>query len=88
MDEFLSVLWEKFRNIRGSGMTNYIFTEISTKRTKRWKDKDGKKRQVTKKFYQTLNPFNKNKNGSVKNESEIWKEINEEADSWMKEAVE
>ena len=63
--------------------TTYKFEEIKTKRTKRWTDEDGKKRQKTKTFSQTLNPFNKNKNGTLKTRQQIWDEINIEADKWL-----
>ena len=52
------------------------FREISTKRTVKFKDKNGKTRQVTKKFYQTINPWNQ------KSESQILEEITKEADDW------
>jgi len=67
--------------------THYKFEEIKTTRKKKYVDEDGKKRQVTRPFSQTLNPFNKVKSGkrkgAVKIESEIWAEINKEADRWM-----
>lgn len=63
--------------------TRYTFDEVSVKRTKRYTDEDGKKRQKTRKFSQTLNPFNKNKDGSIKTYDQIMKEITKEADAWM-----
>lgn len=59
------------------------FEEIKTKRTKKYTDENGKKRQKTKTFFQTLNPFNKNKDGTLKTEAQIWQEINAEADAWL-----
>lgn len=41
----------------------------------------------SKKFYQTLNPFNKNKNGFIKTREEILKELKEEINQWHKEPV-
>lgn len=64
-------------------ITRYTFDEISIKRTKRYTDADGKKRQKTRKFSQTLNPFNRNRDGSLKNYDQIMEEITKEADAWM-----
>lgn len=61
----------------------YMFETVSTKRTHRWKE-NGKNRQETREFSQTVNPFNKNKKGKVKTYAEILDEINEEADVWLK----
>ena len=60
----------------------YNFQEVSVKGVKRWVE-DGKKKQKTKKFCQTLNPYNINSDGSVKTRSEIIKEITEEKNNWL-----
>jgi hypothetical protein len=60
----------------------YIFQEVSVKGVKRWVE-DGKKRQLTKKFHQTLNPYNRNPDGSVKTRQEILKEITKEKNIWL-----
>lgn len=60
------------------------FDKISTSRTKRWTE-NGKKRQQTRTFFQTLNPFNRNSQGVVKSRAEILYEINKEADAWIAE---
>lgn len=59
------------------------FKEIKVTGTRRWKDESGKRRQETKTFSQTVNPFNKNSKGEVKSPEEIWKEINEKLKQWM-----
>jgi hypothetical protein len=59
------------------------FNEISVKGVKKWVGDDGKKHQLTKKFYQTVNPFNKNADGKVKTGAEIWTEILEERKKWL-----
>lgn len=59
------------------------FEEISVKATKKWKDVNGRQRQCTKKFFQTLNPFNKNKDGSIKSRSDIMIEITASRDAWL-----
>jgi hypothetical protein len=46
-------------------------------------DKDGRRRQKTEKFYQTVNPFNKNKDGSLKTREQIYKEVCQERDKWL-----
>lgn len=61
------------------------FEEVAVKATKRWKDKDGKVRQKTKTFYQTINPFNKNLDGTIKTRDQIMSEIIARRDAWLKE---
>jgi hypothetical protein len=58
------------------------FNEVSIKATKRWKE-DGKTRMKTRKFYQTLNPFNKNADGAAKTRDQIMTEITAERDAWL-----
>lgn len=58
------------------------FNEVAIKATKRWKE-DGKARTQTRKFYQTLNPFNKNADGTVKTREQILIEITAERDDWL-----
>ena len=60
------------------------FEEVSIKATRRWIDSDGKKRQQTKKFYQTLNPHNRNSEGNPKSRQQIIEEIKAERDEWIK----
>lgn len=59
------------------------FTEVSIKGVKRWVDADGKKRQKTKTFYQTINPWNKNIDGTLKPREEIMVEIKAARDTWI-----
>ncbi|QDJ96512.1 hypothetical protein Xoosp13_326 [Xanthomonas phage Xoo-sp13] len=59
------------------------FDTVAVKATKRWVDKEGKKRQVTKTFFQTLNPFNRKSDGTIKDRSDIMAEITAERDAWM-----
>lgn len=59
-----------------------VYEEVSIKGTKRWKDESGKSRQKTKKFYQTLSPWN-TKDGRLKTRNEIMKEIQAEREEWM-----
>lgn len=56
-------------------MTTIHFDKISVKATKRWVDANGKKRQVTREFWQTVNQFNRNAAGFIKCEDEIFTEI-------------
>lgn len=58
-------------------------SEIKVSRTYRWKDADGKKRQRTKFFMQTPNPYNRHKT-----REEILVAVNAEADAWLKECTE
>lgn len=69
-------------------MPRYTFEEVVLRETRRWKDPiTGKTRQKTKKFSQTLNPFNKNGQGEVKTREEIRAELRVQADAWLAEAV-
>lgn len=58
------------------------FNEVSVTGTKKWTE-NGKRRTKTKKFYQTINPFNKNRDGSVKTRSDILVEIMAERKAWL-----
>ena len=59
------------------------FNEVWIKATKRWTDENGKKRQKTKKFYQTLNPFNRDADGNPKSREQIMSEIMAERAEWL-----
>jgi hypothetical protein len=60
-----------------------VFEEVSVRATKRWVD-DGKKHQQTRKFSQTISPFNKRADGSQKNREQITAEITAQRDNWLK----
>lgn len=59
------------------------FARVVVKATFRWTDEAGKKKQVTKVFEQTVNPFNKNRFGEVKSAQEIRVELNAQRDLWL-----
>lgn len=60
------------------------FQEVAIKGVYKWKDPaTGRQRQSTKKFFQTVNPFNKNSKGEVKNRDEILLELTAERDAWL-----
>lgn len=59
------------------------FEEVFVKATHYYKDENGKKRQKTRKFFQTLNPYNKGEDGFPKSRQQIYKEISAEADAWI-----
>lgn len=61
----------------------YTFDEVSVKATKRWTDESGKKRQQTRNFFQTINPFNKNEDGTIKTRDQIMAEIKAERNVWL-----
>ena len=61
------------------------FQEVALKATKRWTDASGKKRQQTKKFWQTISPFNKAADGSPKSREQVMQEIKAQRDEWMKQ---
>jgi hypothetical protein len=58
------------------------FQEISLRATYRWKE-NGRVRQTTKKFYQTVSPFNKDGQGFEKTPEQIKREITRERDAWL-----
>lgn len=64
-------------------MTRYVFQEVALKAVFRWTDADGKKRQETRKFFQTINPFNTNAKGQPKSQAEILAELKFERDLWL-----
>jgi len=62
------------------------FTEVSISRTRKETcSVCGKKRQKTKKFLQTINPFNTDDQNRVKDRPTILQELQEKASSWLKE---
>jgi hypothetical protein len=65
-------------------MTRYTFDEVAIKATFRWKE-DGKSRQRTKTFWQTMNPFNVNADGLMKSRDEILEQLRAERDKWLEE---
>ena len=60
-----------------------VFNEVSLKGKRTYVDESGKRRQETKKFWQTVNPFNKNADGSIKTREQILIEIGRERDDWL-----
>lgn len=69
-------------------MAIHHFREVSIKRTKRGKCAVcGGTASRTEKFWQTLNPFNKNAQGQVKDEWEIRQELHAQAAAWLEEPV-
>ena len=66
---------------------HYEFDEVSVKHTKRWTDENGKRRQETRTFFQTLNPYNRLPDGTPKSRQDIMVEITAARDSWIKEGT-
>lgn len=62
--------------------TTIRFQEIKIKGVRRWTE-NGKRRQETMVFSQTVNPFNKNADGFPKTASEIRAELQVERDRWI-----
>jgi hypothetical protein len=59
------------------------FDEVSITATKRWVDDEGHRRQKTKTFSQTVNPWNANKDGAPKTRAEIFNELWEKRTEWL-----
>lgn len=66
-------------------MTSVRFQEVSLRGTYRWKDADGKRRQETKKFFQTINPFNLDEFGCQKGPGQIRIELMLQRNEWLAE---
>lgn len=67
-------------------MAHVNFQEVSITAEKQGKCSCcNKSCKVKKKFYQTLNPFNRNADGAVKSTQEIISEISAERESWMRQ---
>ena len=65
-------------------MAHINFQEVSITAEKQGKCSIcNKSCKVKKKFYQTLNPFNRNAYGVVKSRQEIMSEISAERDLWL-----
>lgn len=56
-------------------MTILRFEEVSIRGLRRWKDATGKWHQETRKFWQTINPYNTNAAGEPKSREEITGEL-------------
>ena len=63
-------------------MTRIYFDEVAVIAIKYWTE-NGRKRKKTKKFSQTINPFNKNAAGLPKSRAEIITEIMAERRAWL-----
>ena len=61
----------------------YRFEEVKLSATRRWTE-NGKRRQETRVFMQTINPFNKDEGGNVKTHTQIWNELKAERDEWLR----
>ncbi len=65
-----------------------VFEEVSIKAIKTVKCAGGcgRRRRLTKKFMQTLNPFNKRKSdGQIKTREDIYPELKKEAAKWKEQ---
>jgi hypothetical protein len=62
------------------------FEQITVKAIRRWKDKHGLRKQETRSFTQTLNPFNLNARGVPKSRQEILAELYVQSAAWHQEA--
>lgn len=66
-------------------MAVIVFEKVSVKGVKQWTDAEGKRRQKTMHFMQTINPYNKNADGSVKTYYQIKEELKKERAAWLEE---
>lgn len=45
------------------------------------------KRTIQRTFYQTVNPFNKNEDGTIKTYRQVWRSVTDEAKAWVPEGI-
>jgi hypothetical protein len=62
--------------------THYTFEEVKRKVKKTGKCRCGKKITRATTLFQTINPYNKNKDGFPKNMAEIYNELDVDAAAW------
>lgn len=67
--------------------TNIKFDKVEYQAFKVGQCKCGKTRRRQKTFWQTQNPFNKNKKGKIKTRDEIYDELIKEAQAWGREPI-
>jgi hypothetical protein len=66
----------------------YRFDEVARKITRKGEcSVCHKTRTVTRKFYQTISPFNRNAKGEIKSRSEIKKELSAKVSAWHNEPL-
>jgi hypothetical protein len=68
-------------------MTTIRFREIKLRGVRRWTE-NGKRKQETKVFMQTVNPFNKGVDGFIKTREQIMDELRAERSKWLADAFE
>ena len=62
---------------------SYTFDEVKRKVAKTGKCSCGKRLSRSTTFSQTVNPYNKNKDGFPKTRAEIYMELHQEAEEWQ-----
>ena len=67
-------------------MTIINFEQIKYKATRK-EIINGKKVVRSKTFTQTVNPFNKNEDGTIKTRNEVYQSVKQEALEWSKEEL-
>ncbi len=68
-------------------MTLYIYEQVKFRVTKRMKCADGKTRTRTMTFINTINPFNKNPDGTVRNRHDVLKCVKAQGLKWKEEPI-
>lgn len=70
-----------------TGITRTTFAEVSLRGYKVGKCKCGKRRVRREKFWGTVNPFNRNEDGTIKTREQVAAKVQAEHDTWMKEPI-
>lgn len=68
-------------------MARIVFEEVAINCEKSGRCGCDKRRTRRKRFWQTINPFNRNARGFPKTREEIYAELREEADAWRGEPI-
>lgn len=63
-------------------MMRVTFQQVKLKGVRRWTE-NGKRRQETQEFMQTVNPFNKGADGLPKTREQILSELSKERSEWL-----
>ncbi len=66
-------------------MTRVVFEQVVIKGVRRWRSQDGKKHQETRTFSQTVNPWNRNDDGTIKTREQICVELEVERERWLQD---
>jgi hypothetical protein len=68
---------------KGEDAVRVRFQKVEVIARKTWKDANGKRHQETRRFWQTLSPFNTDADGNPKSREQVMREIMQERKEWL-----